>query len=370
MGQSGGLADDPTEPAEPTHPAGPRVGSAATPVPPAAEQSWRGLIIGLALAVAVVLLVIVVAVVSRGGGGAKSTSTTAGGVGASTQAKQPTSSVAALAPDTAGPSTTRRPTPLPIVAADDHRVVVLDQSGKAVRTLFDLGPSAPSDQVPPVIGGVSLSGDGKFAYFDIVGTPTAGALKRVPVEGGSTQDLGRGVAPVSSPDGSTLALIEAPEPDTPATLVLRPQSGGAERRFQLTDGTCGNLTWAPSRREVAVDLCSGGEPTTVAVVDVASSGVRQLTPPDGTTWSVPAFKPDGTLTLVEQRERDATVVTLTPDRTAVADTILRRPSTTINTIDWSAPGDLIVCDVDGIVVEAIGGTRPQQVATGFTAAAW
>ena len=111
-------------------------------------------------------------------------------------------------------------------------------------------------------------------------------------------------------------------------------------------------------------------PVTVAVVDVASAGLRALTPPDGTTWSVPAFKPDGTLTLVEQRDRDAAVVALTPDRGTVATTILRRPSTTINTVAWSPAGDLLVCDVDGIIIAAVGGTKPSQVATGYTSAAW
>jgi len=167
-----------------------------------------------------------------------------------------------------------------------------------------------------------------------------------------------------------LALIQAPEPDVAATLVLRSINGGSERRFDLSEGTCGNIAWAPSRREVAIDLCSGGEPTTVTIVDIASSGMRSLAPPDGTTWSVPAFKPDGTLTLVEQREADAAVVALNPERNAVTATILRRPSTTINTIDWSGAGDLVVCDFDGIVVAAIGGTKAQQVATGFTTAVW
>jgi hypothetical protein len=195
-------------------------------------------------------------------------------------------------------------------------------------------------------------------------------MKRVSVAGGPAQDIGPGVAPVPSPDGSMLALIQAPEPDVPATLVVRSMSGGNEHRIELGDPTCGDIAWAPSRRELAVDLCSGDEPTTVALVDVASGGVRPLTPPSGLTWSVPAFKADGTLTLVEQRDADAAVVALTPDRNAVAATILRRPSSHINTIDWSAGGDLLVCDADAIVLVAVGGTKLQQVATGFTAAAW
>jgi len=318
-----------------------------------------------------VLLVLVVAVTSRGGGGGAKTSTSAAGPTVATKPGQP-ATTAVGAPSTAGaPPTTRIPTPLSIIAADDQRVVVLDQSGAAApRTLFDLGTSTPADQVPPVIGGVSLSGDGRFAYFDVVGNPVAGALNRVPVAGGPKQELGSGVAPMLSPDGSTLALIEAPEPDVPSTLVLRPADGGATRRFELGEGTCGNIAWAPSRREVAVDLCSGGEPVTVAIVDIASSGVRQLTPPEGITWSVPAFKPDGTLTLVEQRGTDAAVVALTPDRASVASTLLRRPSANINSLDWSPGGDLLVCDRDGIVVAAVGGTKPQQVATGYTSAAW
>jgi len=324
--------------------------------------------VGLAGGVAVVLLVLAVTVASRGGGGTKATSTTT--TTTTNGQGRTTSTGAAVQPTNAGPSTTRIPTPLPIFAADDHQIVVLDQSGAPARSLFDLGPSASNDPTPPSIGGISFSSDGKFAYFDVTGTPAAGALKRVPVAGGPAQDLGPGLAPTPSPDGSTLALIQAPEPDTPATLVVRAISGSNERRFQLPEATCGNVAWAPSRREVAVDLCSSGEPTTVALVDVASGGIRQLNPPDGTSWSVPAFKPDGTLTLVEQREQDAAVVALAPDRNTVATTILRRPSTSISTIDWSSAGDLLICDIDGIIIEAIGGTRVQQVASGYIAAAW
>ncbi|MFP5317767.1 MAG: hypothetical protein ACLGI2_05670, partial [Acidimicrobiia bacterium] len=134
--------------------------------------------------------------------------------------------------------------------------------------------------------------------------------------------------------------------------------------------TCSNITWSPSSREVAVDICSGLEPVTVALVDVATGALRRLEPPDAVTWSAPAFKPDATLTLVEQRGDDAVVVALAPDRTRVATSILRRPSTAITSIDWSSGGDLLVCDFDGILITALGGSQPQQVATGYTSAAW
>ncbi|MEO5680600.1 MAG: hypothetical protein ABIS47_13125, partial [Acidimicrobiales bacterium] len=342
------------------------------PAPASPEQSWRGLAVGLAAGIAFVLLVIAVFAATRGDD--KPTvpapvTTVASSAGASST--QPATSLAAPGGTATIPPTTRKPTPLPIVAADDRRVVVLDQTGSTPpRTLFDLGPSTSEDQAPPLIGGVSLSGDGTQAYFDVVGTPVAGSLRRVPVAGGPADQIGAGVGPAPSPDGSMLALIQAPDPDVPAIVVLRTLPGGAERRFELGDGTCGNIAWAPGGRELAVDICSGGEPVTVAVIDVASAGLRQLTPPDGVTWSIPAFKPDGTLTLVEQRDADAVVVSLTPDRNRVAASILRRASTTINTIDWSGRGDLLVCDVDGIVVAAVGGGQAEQVATGYTSAAW
>ena len=337
--------------------------------PGSPEHSWRGLAAGLAAGVALVLLIIAIAVAMGGGDNTEEPEATPATV-TSANESAPTFTVAP-GPSTTAPATTRKPTPLPIVAADDRRVVVLDQSGSAApRTLFDLGPSTSSDLDPPLVGGVSLSGDGKDAYFDVVGTTTAGVVRRVPVAGGPANTIGDGVGPSASPDGSLLAVIEAPEPDEPATLQLRPPSGGTPRRIDLGDATCGTVAWAPGSKELAVDICSGGEPFAVAVVDVASAGVRLLTPPDGVTWSVPAFKPDGMLTLVEQRGADAVVVTLTPDRARVATSGLRRASTTINTIDWSSAGDLLVCDADGIVVAAIGGSKAQQVATGYTAGAW
>ncbi len=337
------------------------------PEPGSPERSWRGLAVGLAAGAAVILLLIAIVVAMGGEDEPEPVAAPA------TSTSTSPSSTASAVPSVTGtaPATTRKATPLPIVAADDRRVVVLDQSGSAPpRTLFDLGSSSPSDQEPPLLGGVSLSGDGRNAYFDVVGTPPAGLIRRVPVAGGPAEEIGDGVGPSASPDGTLLAVIEFPEPDEPATLLLRPIGGGAVRRIDLGDGTCGTVAWAPTRQELAVDICSGGEPTTVAIVDVASAGVRQLTPPDGVTWSVPAFKPDGTLTLVEQRGDDAVVVTLTPDRSRVAASGLRRSSTIITTIDWSANGDLLVCDADGIVVAAIGGSQPQQVATGYTSGAW
>jgi len=361
MGQAGGLASDPGEPP-----------SSSRPSPPGSEQSWRGLAVGLAVGIAVVLLLVAVVVATRGDGEdpvevAPTSSTDA----ASTVPA--TSAAATPQPTATAPPTTRQATPRAIVAADDRRVVVLDQAGSAPpRTLFDLGPSTSSDEAPPLLGGVALSGDAKQAYFDVIGTPVSGSLRRVPVAGGSVEELGQGVGAVPSPDGSMLALIQTLDPDEPASLVLRPAGGGGggERRVDLGDGTCGNIAWSPSGREVAVDICSGGEAVTVALVDVATSGLRQLAPPEGVTWSVPAFKPDATLTLVEQRDIDAVVVALTPDRARVAASILRRTSTTITTIDWSATGDLLVCDLDGIVVAAVSGVQPQQVATGYTSAAW
>ena len=272
---------------------------------------------------------------------------------------------------TAAPPTTQKATPLAIVAADDRRIVVLEQGGSAPpRTLFDLGPSTSADEAPPLIGGVALSGDGQQVYFDVAGTPVVGALQKVPVAGGPAQQIGPGASPAPSPDGTMLASVQALLPDEPASLILRPLAGGSERRIDLGDETCGNIAWSPNSREIAVDICSGGEAVTVALVDVPTGGVRLLAPPESVTWSVPAYKPDGTLTLVEQREPDAVVVALAPDRARVTASILRRSSTTITAIDWSGTGDLLVCDADGIVLSAVGGGRAQQVATGYTSAAW
>ena len=324
---------------------------------------------GLAVGVAVVLLLVAIAFATQGDGpepeAQPSTTRTP-----STEPPPSATSVPATSTTTA-PSTTRKATPLAIVAADERRIVVLNQGGSAPpRTLFDLGPSTSADESPPFIGGVSLSGDGQQVYFDVRGTPVIGALQRVPVAGGPVQEIGPGASPVPSPDGSMLASIQAPVLDEPASLVLRPLGGGSERRITLGDGSCGNVAWAPNSREVAVDICSGGEPVTVGLVEVPTAGLRLLAPPETVTWSVPAYKPDGTLTLVEQREDDAVVVALSPDRARVTASILRRASTTITAIDWSGAGDLLVCDTDGIVVSAVGGGQAEQVATGYTSVAW
>lgn len=363
IGQAGGLAIDPGVPGPPS----------SRPSPPAgAERSWRGLAVGLAIGIAVVLLLVAVLVATQKGDDDPVAQPATTQPASTVPSSPPSSSTRPSPGETGTVPATSRAAPLPIVAADERRVVVLDPAGSAApRTLFDLGPSSSSDEAPPFIGGVALSADGRQAYFDIAGTPAIGALRRVAVAGGPVEDLGQGVGAVPSPDGSTLALIRVPDPEQPeASLVLRPLAGGGERRFDLGEEACSNITWSPSSREVAVDICSGSEPVTVAHVDVTTGAVRRLTPPDGVTWSAPAFKPDATLTLVEQRGDDAVVVALTPDRTRVAASILRRPSTTITAIDWSSAGDLLACDIDGILITALGGGQPRQVATGYAAAAW
>lgn len=286
-----------------------------------------------------------------------------------------TTVVASTTPTTATTTTTTTTvttTPLPatVVAVDEQRVLVLDRaSGTVVRTLFDLGPSSPDDPAPASVGGVTLSRDGQAVFFDLVGDPVGGALRRVPFAGGPPEDLGPGHSPTPSPDGVLLAAVRPGDDQSNEgrdTVVLR-GADGTERTVPLGAASCGSLSWSPDGARLAADVCEGGEPTTTLVIDVATARVTTLTPPLGVVWTAPAYRADGTLTLAEGRSGGTVVVTVADGR--VTGDVLRRSSTIVS-LDWDAAGDLVFCEADGGLYVAAAGRPPVLVGARYQAAAW
>jgi hypothetical protein len=266
---------------------------------------------------------------------------------------------------------TTTPPPPPVLAASDQKLVLLDgATGKAIRTLFDLGASKATDVSPPSVGSAALSADGQTAFFDVVSDQSTGTMKRVPTRGGTAEDLGAGRAPTPSPNGAVLAFLRA-NPGHADTVVLR-GADGTELQAGLggDDVTaCGTVAWSPDSKHLAVDLCSNGEPTTVAEVDAVAAKATVLSPPESVRWTAPAYRADGPLTLAEDRNGDAVVVTVANGKVTGAP-ILRRGRTTLVCLEWDKGTSLLFCEADGSIWASPAGGDPHVLGTGYHAAAW
>jgi hypothetical protein len=329
----------------------------------------RGRAVAIALGVAAALLaVVLIAVVATRGGG--SSSPTGVGTTTTTAAVTTTSVAPSTTAAAAATTTTNLPAPASVLAADDQKLVLLDSAtGRAVRTLFDLGPSQPTDREPPSIRSAALSADGQTAFFDVVAETTA-TMKRVPTRGGTADDLGAGRAPTPSPNGAVLAYLRT-NPGHADSVVLRGIDGTEHQSGLGGDdvSACGSVAWSPDSRRVAVDLCTNGEPTTVAEIDVPSAKATILRPPATVRWIAPAYRPDGVLTLAEDRDGDAVVVTVV-DGKATGQPILRRDRTTITCLDWDRGTSLLFCEADGSIWVDPADADAHVVGTGYHVGAW
>jgi len=190
-------------------------------------------------------------------------------------------------------------------------------------------------------------------------------MKRVATRGGQAEELGPGRAPTPSPDGATLAFLRPSEPGRDV-IVLR--GDGPERVVPLGAQACGKVAWAPRSDRLAVDLCSDGEPTTVAEVDATAARATTLKPPGGVRWIAPAYRGDDVLTLAEDRSGDSVVVTVVAGR--VTGTVLRRDRTTVVCIDWDRARSLLFCEADGSVWVDPDEGDAHVVGTGYHTAVW
>jgi hypothetical protein len=103
-------------------------------------------------------------------------------------------------------------------------VVASSITGKTVRVLAEAGGGSP------IVDSLSLTPDGKFAYFSVGPEPMVGELRRVPVAGGPVEHLGPGTSPVVSPDGRTLAYVLGTE------LVVKDFSSDAGESYSAMEG--------------------------------------------------------------------------------------------------------------------------------------
>ena len=127
------------------------------------------------------------------------------------------------------------------------------------------------------------------------------------VAGGTTLQVTTGensdIAPVWSPDGKSLAFARLDEGSVEAMLI--PAHGGVERKIaefpapggQAEEGALPApvLSWLPDGKSLAVTTGGEGQPSAIALLDIASGQLHRITkPPEGSEGdSNPVASPDG-----------------------------------------------------------------------------
>lgn len=108
------------------------------------------------------------------------------------------------------------------------------------------------------------------------------------------------IAPVWSPDGSTLAFLRVEEGRAAAILI--PAAGGAERKLAEFDAASSDdstpvpsVAWTKDGKSLAVAVGGDKQPPAIALLSLANGALRRIThPPDGSQGdSNPAISPDG-----------------------------------------------------------------------------
>jgi hypothetical protein len=160
-----------------------------------------------------------------------------------------------------------------IVTLTDRGVVAFDAQTGAERRV--LAPAGPGD-----LQGISVTPDGRQAYFAVVDGEGTGSIRVVDTGGGTPPAfVAEGISPAVSPDGHMLAYA-APAGSAPAccnvVAVLDLRTGGRRTwTFDESDAAdwlgharLTKLVWAPDSRQLAFTLSYEGD--TVAVLDTSS----------------------------------------------------------------------------------------------------
>ncbi len=189
-------------------------------------------------------------------------------------------------------------TGIAIDRANGALVVISLETGEVLRVVdpaFDADGRFSS--VPQIEGTIGYYGTGfEDGWFSCEGS--RGRASQIDLLTGLVSVIGPGLNPVLSPDGLTLAYLEAsqclPDPIEPEqgfvvtpldTIVLRTLSSGSEKRFKIaspsnTDGGLGGLVWDLAGAGLYVMTRAEGSSSALEM-DVATGAVQVLTVFDG-----------------------------------------------------------------------------------------
>jgi Tol biopolymer transport system component len=129
-------------------------------------------------------------------------------------------------------------------------------------------------------GALGLSGNGKIAFA------SNGHIYIVEPATGAETDLGSGVSPAWSPDGTRLAFL-----DFGVTVM---NADGSGRRQLHTGGLDRRPVWSPDGTRLAFGSGSSGVNGSLIVVDVASGDARVVVPTGVQLDWLPSWSPNGT----------------------------------------------------------------------------
>ncbi|CAN5127568.1 hypothetical protein BH18ACT4_BH18ACT4_13020 [soil metagenome] len=344
-------------------------------------------------------MVLALAMVAVGGCGATDDEDDAGQVDASDDAasdgaasdddsEASSSSTTATTAPHAGPAVPAAPPPLVVALTEGGRLVVIDAgTGAQVRELAFHGDPAEADD-PTVEGSTSfieavgVAPDGGTVYYSTCCEPAPGSTFQVPIGGGEPERVADGGYPAVSPDGTSLAVVDSAFGVKVSDSLQLPLDFG---RFILVDDPLTvaprSAAWSPDGTQLAVDISGDYEhadaaPAERVVVIVEATATRldegrRLTPPGGTTWSSPAFRPDGTLIVIETADGVAAVLRSVGVDAAAGDTIDLDGRIPLDVETDSSGGWVVVTTDAGLVVLAPDGTASEvPVDDRFTTADW
>ena len=345
------------------------------------------------LAAATVAVLTVSACTALGGSSSSSSAPAGAGGGASSGAGGGTSSPPTSAQSGAEP---------PIVAVTKAGALVqLDPATGAVRNTL-VASGVAGDEVS-----VSANGTVYFA----TGSGCSGAIKSIPVSGGTPAVVGPGWNPAVSPDGTKLAYADQPGPDqtcpgwdtsTPGTafrLQIMALGGGAASKTipqlpagqQALPGPISHLSWAPDNQHIAVSIASvqDNEGWAVNIVDTASAqsysdgaGVASLPvtgdpTPQQSYLREGVYMPGGNLFVSRAccggfppRNTSRLMWEVAPDGAMTHQVAIGFPAMDHLSLDVSNDGKWLLYLGGNDLYVSQGGARPTQVGNGLIAAAW
>ena len=185
-----------------------------------------------------------------------------------------------------------------IVALTDRGVAALDAQTGAERRM--LAPAAPG-----ALQGISVSPDGRQAYFAVLDDEGNGSIHVVDSDGGAPPTfVARGISPAVSPDGRLLAYAAPASPTSVCcnTVAVLDLGTGGRRSWSfdaddaadwLGYASLTKLAWAPDSRRIAFTLSYEGD--TVAILDTSthptlSQSVEVIVPGGGGDSSHPIWQ--------------------------------------------------------------------------------